>query len=598
MALNWETDVVKSEAWILARLDRTVIVACGLCALLLGCQAKKSKESEQHARQVSTLAGPSEAQKKRLFHLAEGSEFVPYCALKVLAKENHLTVSAYFEGYHLIPDATSETNPLGLPIGVTVTNDRLRLVGFNCAACHVGQIAGAPGPIVGAPSHFDIRAFYDGLIPWLSNLTSKPKLLSKVVGCMLLGSKGEANPEPAAEEVMQELDASLEPSAPDAGVVTDLYDHLEEAASAPNSSAVARGVERATASAASSSKKLQELPKPKRQSVIKSVLGRFIKQKELLKARINSLETVRAVGALQPTTVPGPGRVDAFMTALNLMNPKAELPMTSPVAFPQLWGVSRLNWLHWDNNTNATLQRNMGQAIGVGAVTVEHGKDLPEALGSTLDVRALMELESIVRTIQPPRWPFAVSDAKLVASGRELYDSKCARCHEPAKDGSMPDLPQTENIGTDEQRLKNFRNEKAGAKPIDLLSTQLAAVERGSTASEAERDKGPKWRTTNQYGVRSLQGVWATAPYLHNDSVPTLADLLSPAESRPKTFTLDYSRYDVERVGFKVLDRGQASAQSFELDTSKAGNGNAGHSYGTELSAEEKLSLLAYLKQL
>jgi len=230
VAFNWETDVVKSEAWILARLDRTVIVACGLCALLLGCQAKKSKESEQHARQVSTLAGPSEAQKKRLFHLAEGSEFVPYCALKVLAKENHLTVSAYFEGYHLIPDATSETNPLGLPIGVTVTNDRLRLVGFNCAACHVGQIAGAPGPIVGAPSHFDIRAFYDGLIPWLSNLTSKPKLLSKVVGCMLLGSKGEANPEPAAEEVMQELDASLEPSAPDAGVVTDLYDHLEEAA--------------------------------------------------------------------------------------------------------------------------------------------------------------------------------------------------------------------------------------------------------------------------------------------------------------------------------------------------------------------------------
>ena len=592
---------MKSNARLLAWLQRSTLFALGVCALWLGCRGPKSKESERRASLGSNLASvqacPSEDQKKQLYHRAEGSEFVPYCALKVHAKENGQSVSEYFEDYQLIPDAKSETNPLGLPIGVTVTNDRLRLVGFNCAACHVGKIAGAPGVIVGAPSHFDIRAFYDGLIPWLSDLKRKPKLLSKVVGCMLLGSKGENNPEPAAEEVKQEL-ASLEPSALDGGAVTDLYDHLQEAASAPDPSAVARGVERATASAESSSKKLQELPKPKQKSVIKSLVGAFIKQKELLEARIKSLETVRAVGALQPTTVPGPGRVDAFMTALNLMNPKAELPMNSPVAFPHLWGVTRLKWLHWDNNTNAKLQRNMGQAIGVGAVTVEHGKDLPMALGSTLDVRALIELESIIATIQPPRWPFAASDAKLVASGRTLYEGKCARCHEPAKDGSMLDFLRGEDVGTDDQRLKNFRNEKAGAKPIDLLRTQLAAVERGSTATEAERDEAPIWRTTDQYGVRSLQGVWATAPYLHNNSVPTLADLLTPAEDRPKTFTLDYSRYDLERVGFKVFERGKASAKSFEFDTSKDGNGNAGHSYGSDLSADEKLSLLAYLKQL
>ena len=566
-------------------------------------QAEKSPSQTPPPLPAALPAAPRNRLFQELYHLAEGSEFVPYCALKLRAKEKGQTVAQHFEGFHLIPDAVSLENPLGLPIGVAVSEGPLKLVGFNCAACHVGRIAGVSSNIIGGPSNFDIRGFYDDLIPWLTDLHGKR--LGTVVGCMLRGSKidSKRDPEldPATEAVAQELGASLE-SAPPSGPGSELYEQGDEAATKPESATSEE--EQATAGAEAASTTLRGLPKERKRRLARNLLGKIKEQTHLLEARIKALEIVQAVGKIQPLTVPGPGRVDAFMTALNLMDPeimdcsKAKLPMDSPVAFPHLWGVTTLKWLHWDNNTNATLQRNMGQAIGVGAVTVEHHGRVPTALRSTLIVPALLELERSLETIQPPRWPFAEGDATLIAAGQKLYKTNCAGCHEPEVDGSMPELRASNNPGTDPQRLENFRKEVAGATPIDLLKTKLAAVELGSSASASERDKNPIWRTTNRYGARSLRGVWATAPYLHNNSVPTLADLLTPLAGRPKRFRLDYSRYDSERVGFPLLNADAGGANSFELDTSRAGNGNGGHLYGTELTGEQKRSLLAYLKQL
>ena len=590
---------MRAKARGVGRFHRVATTTLIAWLLLVGCkrdQAEKLGQDQVKAAIHSSVTAVEKPRLSQLYHLSEGSEFVPYCALELFAREQGKDVDAYFQSYHLIPDTQSAANPLGLPVGVTVSEGPIKLVGFNCAACHVGQIPGAPSLIVGGPSNFDIRHFYDELIPWLSDLKKHPKLVRRVVGCMLLGSKGESSKQPAAEEVTQELAVSLEPSADESKVDSDLYTHLDEA-SAPASPDAARELERAAASAGPHSKTLQALPKREQLDLLKALVADFVLQKKLLNARIKALETVRAVGALEPTTEPGPGRVDAFMTALNLMNPTAKLPMNSPVSFPHLWGVAHLTWRHWDNNTNASLQRNMGQAIGVGAVTVEVGKDLATSIASTLNVPGLITFEESIPLIEPPSWPFTRSDASLVAAGQKLYQGNCARCHEPAQDGSLPDL-LSENPGTDRQRLENFAGGQAGAKPIDLLRTQLAAVERGSSASASQRDPNPVWRTTDQYGVRSLRGVWATAPYLHNNSVPTLADLLTQPADRPKKFTLDYSRYDPERVGFPVVAPAVKGKKSFELDTAVAGNGNGGHEYGTGLNAGEKASLLAYLKQL
>jgi hypothetical protein len=94
-----------------------------------------------------------------------------------------------------------------------------------------------------------------------------------------------------------------------------------------------------------------------------------------------------------------------------------------------------------------------------------------------------------------------------------------------------------------------------------------------------------------------LMGVWLNAPYLHNGSVPTLADLLEPTERRPQRFYRGYDVYDPVRAGF--LSRGADAEREGEMfDTTRSGSANGGHPYGTALAPELKSALIEYLKTL
>jgi len=112
------------------------------------------------------------------------------------------------------------------------------------------------------------------------------------------------------------------------------------------------------------------------------------------------------------------------------------------------------------------------------------------------------------------------------------------------------------------------------------------------------------------YMGRSLNGIWATGPYLHNGSVPTLYDLLLPAtchadqknaECRPEKFLVGSREFDAEKVGMK-----STGYDGFTFDTRLNGNRNFGHEYGTRpakgpgdlpmLTKEQRLDLLEYLK--
>ncbi|MDZ7685471.1 MAG: di-heme-cytochrome C peroxidase [Gammaproteobacteria bacterium] len=96
------------------------------------------------------------------------------------------------------------------------------------------------------------------------------------------------------------------------------------------------------------------------------------------------------------------------------------------------------------------------------------------------------------------------------------------------------------------------------------------------------------------YRARPLNGIWATGPFLHNGSVPTLHDMLLPPEERPDTFFAGSREIDPEKVGF-VNDEGP---RTMKFDTSIDGNSNAGHTHGTSLSESERNALLEYLKSL
>lgn len=105
------------------------------------------------------------------------------------------------------------------------------------------------------------------------------------------------------------------------------------------------------------------------------------------------------------------------------------------------------------------------------------------------------------------------------------------------------------------------------------------------------------------YRARSLNGIWATAPYLHNGSVPTLYDLLLPVKCsegvgdgkfRPTTFEVGAREFDPEKVGFK-----SEGYEGFTFDTTIPGNFNRGHVYGAcRMTDPERQDLLEYLKSL
>jgi hypothetical protein len=138
----------------------------------------------------------------------------------------------------------------------------------------------------------------------------------------------------------------------------------------------------------------------------------------------------------------------------------------------------------------------------------------------------------------------------------------------------------------------------------------------GSVDFEELRDrKGPTVSDPEPllvYKARPLNGIWATAPYLHNGSVPSLYQLLLPADKRVKAFSVGRREFDPVNVGFKIepFDGGFRFRTHSEIGLPIPGNSNAGHEYGTgkprevggdglpALTDEQRWKLVEYLKSL
>jgi hypothetical protein len=100
------------------------------------------------------------------------------------------------------------------------------------------------------------------------------------------------------------------------------------------------------------------------------------------------------------------------------------------------------------------------------------------------------------------------------------------------------------------------------------------------------------------YEARVLHGIWATAPYLHNGSVPNLWELLTPPAQRKPFFMAGSKTYDPVNVGY-VTDTSPFEDGKLVVGAgAEPGNSNAGHDYGTALSEDDRWALIEYLKQL
>lgn len=131
---------------------------------------------------------------------------------------------------------------------------------------------------------------------------------------------------------------------------------------------------------------------------------------------------------------------------------------------------------------------------------------------------------------------------------------------------------------------------------LGIIASQPFSAGASAVQSFLTNQKEPGF-DPRSYKARPLNGVWATAPFLHNGSVPTLYDLLLPAAQRPATFSVGSRVFDPDKVGFATA----AAPNTFVFDTSLKGNSNAGHDgpiYGTGLSEAQRQDLLTFLKSL
>ena len=283
----------------------------------------------------------------------------------------------------------------------------------------------------------------------------------------------------------------------------------------------------------------------------------------------------------------GPGRDDPmnltkyFMTSMPVDN------STGQADFPSVWNLQTRKgtnlFLNWSCDTPAVRSVLIDSALGLGAAP---DKSNPvDRLNWKLTrrrwfIKRMEDLDNFLSELPPPKYPFGIN-AALAAQGEPIYERLCSECHNPGRPRTSKPIPIQE-IGTDRERLDTW--------------TQAAADQ----ANDAVKRLGitrPNMVKKEGYCSPPLDGIWMRGPYLHHGAVPTLRDLLEPMDKRSTSFYRGYDVFDPVNVGF--VTQGPAAAQTgWRHDVKERGNGNQGHTYGTDLSGEDKQALLEYLKTL
>jgi hypothetical protein len=116
----------------------------------------------------------------------------------------------------------------------------------------------------------------------------------------------------------------------------------------------------------------------------------------------------------------------------------------------------------------------------------------------------------------------------------------------------------------------------------------------------AQGDHPARLEPFNGYIAPPLDGIWITAPYLHNGSVPTLEALLD-SRQRPAYWSRNYNdlQYDYVQVGWKFAREAAPTAPTTTVyNTTLPGYGNYGHTFGDKLTDKERRAVIEYLKTL
>jgi hypothetical protein len=280
----------------------------------------------------------------------------------------------------------------------------------------------------------------------------------------------------------------------------------------------------------------------------------------------------------------GPGRNSAIEFAKAASNVPIAPPYSS-AKFPAVWVYRKRSTFGYD-----------GSIVGDHAMAlsaVEFNKRMPP---KDIVRRGAIwrSVEAYLAALEPPRYPGTI-DPALADSGHAVFRARCSGCHGTYAQGGDPEhyrerVVPLSIVGTDGDRLHS------------VTADLIAARRRGPLARYVHIEG------QDGYVPPPLDGIWCRGPYLHNGSVPTLADLLLPPRERPIAFYVGSgTAYDLERVGLAYAEQpaaggrragGRASPPQARFDTALPGNGNGGHDFSAALSNAERRALLEYLKRL
>jgi hypothetical protein len=535
----------------------------------------------------------SPSQREWFYHSGQGTELMPYQwflaleqpQLKVFGKVPKFSDPDYLARFGFLTDPTGPENPQGLPVGFakdTVadvkTGERRDVVGLNCAACHTGQVEykGKGIRIDGGSANVDMASFQTELGYAVAFTDKVPGRFDRFARAVL----GQDATAEAKAKLRQEFEEFLN---------TGLAEKHE-----------------------SDARKLYE------------VEGGF--------GRTDAL-----------------GRIGNFVFGTELDNANLR-PANSPVSFPPVWYTSWFAWVQYNASIQQPMVRNIGEALGVRARV--NLTDAASLYRSTVNVKSQWEMEDLLAGpaafagLSAPAWPeelLGPIDREKAQKGAELYKQQCQHCHLPPV--NSPDIQDPkywepglggrsfvklnviplEEIGTDPTEATDWSKRTAVTGPLGMGTVSAAEGLRLVTgkirdmnyeALGLSADQRMEWSGYRNAGVvaplayraRPLGGLWATPPFLHNGSVPSLYQMLLPADQRDKTFYVGSREFDPKNVGYSTAKFDSA----FEFRTDQPndphpGNSNAGHEFrntpgkgviGREFTDEERWAIIEYLKTL
>lgn len=356
----------------------------------------------------------------------------------------------------------------------------------------------------------------------------------------------------------------------------------------------------------------------------------------------------------------GFGRVDAFGQIFNEVsflvgNPPNSIPTPdAPASFPFLWDIAQHKRVQWDGSApnlgvggDGAALRNIAETVGVFG-KVQFPAERKSLVGfkgyrSEINVENIRMAERWISTLNSPVWPTAFGPLPgSPKAGKILYQQHCRRCHaeldlpkvyassaEGRKFKVGEKITPLNQVLTDPRELVNFngvmdtRNfygvkdvtsprkvfKKVGTvdRPIAVASAVAAAIFPHTTL-QALRDGVLAFivgSAPTGYKARPLNGIWATAPFLHNGSVPNLRQLLTAPGARLHYFCVGAESFDFEDVGYKAYEKPNPSCNfangKFEMHTGpeaevSIGDSNVGHDYPpTGLSSMQQTDLIAYI---